>query len=138
MVRHRGVEEVCQRVRAEEIQVGGVWMRRRTFTGPWGNRGPIQRHPSQMSQLDLLPLAEPMNPGFHPVMIRSHGDENDKECSEGQVAAVIPVELVEGHRADEADEENSEPPSCESCAGAGSSRNEAVGTPDDCLDLGGA
>src|SRR5215831_11555264 len=102
MVGYGGVEKMCQRMRAEEIQVSGIWMRPWTFTGSRSNRGPIQRHSSQMTQLDLLPLAEPVNPGFHPVMIRGHGDENGKECSKGQVAAVIPVELIEGHGADEA------------------------------------
>lgn len=91
-----------------------------------------------MSQLDLLPLTEPMNPDFHPVMIRGHGDENGKECSERQVAAVIPVELVEGHGADEAGEENSQPPSGERSAGPDSLRDEVVGAPDNRFKLGDA
>ena len=138
MVGYGGVEKMCQGVHTEEIQVSGVWMRLRTFTGSRSNRGPIQRHPSQMRQLDLLPLAEPMNPGFHPVMIRGHGDKNGKECSEGQVAAVIPLKSVEGNRADKANEENSQSPTCERCAGPDSLRNEAVGAPDNRLDLGDA
>ncbi len=138
MVGYGGVEEMCQRMRSEQIQVSGVWMRLRSFTGSWSNRGPIQRHPSQMSQLDLLPLPKPVNPGFYPVMIRGHGDEDGKEYSEGQIAAVVPIELVEGHSSDEADEENSQPPLCEPCAGPGSLRNEAVGAPDNRLDLGDA
>ena len=138
MVRDGGVEKMCQRMCSEEIQVSGVWMRLRNFTGSRGNRGPIQRHPSQMSQLDLFPLPNPVNPGFYPVMIRGHGDEDGKEDSEGQIAAVVPIELVEGHGADEADEENSQPPSCECCAGSGSMRNEAVGAPDNRLNLGDA
>ena len=125
-------------MRSEEIQVSGVWMRLRSFTGSWSNRGPIQRHPSQMSQLDLFPLPKPVNPGFHPVMIRSHGDEDGKEYSEGHVAAVVPIERVEGDRADEADKENSQPRSCERCAGPGSLSNETVGAPNNRLDLGNA
>src|SRR6185437_2024777 len=138
MVRHGGVKKMCQRVRAEEIQVSGVRMRLRSFTGSWNNRGPIQRHPSQMSQLDLLPLAKPVNPGFHPVMICGHRDEDGKEYSESQVAAMVPIELVESDRADKADEENDQPPSRECCAGPDSLRNEAVGAPDNRLDLGDA
>lgn len=91
-----------------------------------------------MSQFDLFPLPKPVNPGFNLVMIRGYGDKNGKEYSEGQIAAVVPIELVEGHGADEADEENSQPPSCERCADPGSLRNEAVGAPDNRLDLGDA
>ena|SRR5690242_17638588 len=135
MVRHGGVEKMCQGVCAEEIQVDGVWMRLRSFTGSWSNCDPIQRHPGQMSQFDLLPLAKPVNPSFHPVMICGHGDEDGKEDPKGQVAAVIPIELVEGDGADEADEEDSQPPSRETCADSGSLGNEAIGAPDHRFDL---
>ena len=76
-----------------------------------------------------------MNPCFYPVMIRGHGDEEGQEYGKCQIAAVIPIELVEGHGADEADEENRQSPSGERCAGAGSLNNEAVGAADDSLDL---
>jgi hypothetical protein len=91
-----------------------------------------------MSQLDLFPSAKPVNPGFHPVMIGSHRDENGKEYSEGEVAAVIPIQLIEGHGADKADEENSQSPSCERCTGPRSLNNETVGASDNRLDLSDA
>ena len=91
-----------------------------------------------MNQLDLFPLPKPMNPCFYPVMIRGHGDEEGQEYGKCQIAAVIPIELVEGHGADKTDEENRQPPSGERCAGAGSLNNEAVGAPDNPLDLGDA
>ena len=34
-----------------------------------------------MSQLDLFPLPKPVNPGFQPVMICGHSDEDGKEDS---------------------------------------------------------
>ena len=89
----------------------GVGMRLRSFAGSWRNGRPIQGDARKMSQLDLFPLPKAMNPGFHPVMIRGHCDEDRQEYGKSQIAAVIPIELVEGHGADEADEENRQPPS---------------------------
>lgn len=113
-------------MRTEEIQIGGERMRLRSLIGPWWNRRPIQCDPSLMSQLDVLPVAKPVNPSFYPVMIRGHGDEESKEQPEPEVPAVIPVELVEGDRHDEADEENGQPPPRKGCADAGAAFDEAI------------
>src|SRR5512139_913210 len=121
---------------AEEVQVGGIGMRLRDFTEPWWYCRPIQGDACKMNQLDLLPLAKPVNPGFHPVMIRGYGEEERQECAEGHVAAVIPIELVERHGTDKADEENGQPPSRKCCAGSGSLSNEAIGTPDNPFEPG--
>lgn len=135
MVGYGGVEEVRQGVSAKEIEVGGVGMRLRNFAWSRRNGRPIQGDARKMSQLDLFPLSKAMNPGFNLVMIRGHCNEDRQEYGKSQIAAVIPIELVEGHGADEADEENGQPPSRKRCAGPGSLSNEAVGAPDDRLDL---
>jgi len=138
VVRYGGIEEMRQGVGAEEIEVGGVGMKLRSVAGSCRNGRPIQGDTRKMSHFDLFPLSKPVNPCFHPVMIRGHGDEKGHECSESHIAAVIPVELVEGYGADETHEENSQSPSCERCAGPDSSRNEAVGAPDHRLELSDA
>jgi hypothetical protein len=68
-------------------------------------------------------------------MIRGHGDEEDQKCAESQIAAVIPIELVKSHGTDESDEENSQPPSGECCADVGALSNEAVGAPNDFVEV---
>jgi len=135
MVRHSGIEEMGQRMRAEEIQIGGERMRFQGLTGPWWNRGPIQRHSSQMSQLDLFPMAKPVNPSFDPVMIRRDGDEESQEQPETEVSAAVPVELVERDRHDEADEENSQSPPCKGCADAGAAFDEVICPTNDRCEL---
>jgi len=76
-----------------------------------------------------------MNPGFHPVMICSHGDEDGQEEAESQIAALIPIELVEGHDADEADEENSQPPAREGRADPGALSDQVIYPPDHRFEL---
>lgn len=88
-----------------------------------------------MNLLKLFPLPKPMNPCFHPVMIRGHGDEEDQKCAESQIAAVIPIELVKAHGTDKTHEENTQPPSGERCADTGALSNEAVGAPNNFVDL---
>ena len=135
MVRYRGIELVCQRMCAKEIEVGGEGMRLWSLTGPGRNGCPIQSHACEVCQLDLLPLTKSVNPCFHPVMIRRHGDEQRQECSERQISAVIPIELVKGYGGDQTNEENRQPPPGERCAGPGSLNNEAVSASDHRLNL---
>ena len=119
----------------KEIEVGGEGMRFWSLTGPGRNGCPIQGHTREVSQLDLLPLTKSVNPCFHPVMIRRHGDEQRQEGSEHQISAVIPIELVKGYGGDQTDEENRQSPSSERCTGPGSLNNEAVSASDHRLDL---
>ena len=41
MIRHGGVEEMCQGMSAKEIEVDGVWMRFRVVAWPWRNSRPV-------------------------------------------------------------------------------------------------
>ena len=91
-----------------------------------------------MYLFDLFPLPKPMNPGFHPVMIRGHGDEDGQKQAECQIAAVVPIEFVEGHDADEADEENGQPPARKGCADPGALSDQAICSPDRRFELGRA
>lgn len=123
---------------AEEIEVCCIGMSLWSFTGSWWNGSPIEGDARKMRQLDLFPFPEPVNPCFHPVMIGSDGDEEREECAESQVAAVIPIEFVQRHGADEADEENGQSPSRKCAAGPRSLRDETVSASDCLLDLGDA
>jgi len=135
MVRYGGVEKMRQGMSSKEIKVDGVGMRGWSFTGSWRNGRPIQGDACKLGQLDLFPLSKPMNPGFHPVMIRGHGDEEGQEEAEGQITAVVPIELVEGHGADEADEENSQSPAREGRADLGALSDQAICSSDRRFEL---
>ncbi len=88
-----------------------------------------------MRQLDLFPMAKPVNPSFYPVMIRRHGYEESQEQSETEISALVPVELVERDRHDEADEENGQPPPCKGCADAGAAFDELIRPTNDRCEL---
>ena len=138
MVRYGRVEEMCERMVAKEIEIDSVGMGLRSLARPWWNGRPVHGDACQMYSLDLLPVAEPMNLALHLAMIGGHCDEDGQEQGQRQIAAVIPVKLIEGYGAHEASEENRQAPSCERSASLGAASHEAVGAPDDGFDLGGA
>lgn len=88
-----------------------------------------------MGLFDVFPLTEPMNLSLHLAMIGGYGDKGGEEKCERQIAALIPVELIEGDGTDEADQEDREPPSGEESAGSCAVCDQAVCALDDGLNL---
>ena len=91
-----------------------------------------------MRLFDLFPLAEPMNLSLQLVMIGGYGDKDSEKEGERQVAALVPVELIEGHGTDEAEYEDGQPPFGEERAGPCAVSHQAVCALDDGLNPGGA
>ena len=54
---------------ADKIQILGIEMVVRPWTSPFREPVPVEAEASQMRLLDMLPLAEPMNPLFQPCML---------------------------------------------------------------------
>lgn len=111
---------------ADEVEIVRIEMGIGRFAGSRRDTGPIQSDPGQMAGLDGLPLPEPMNPAFEPVMIRSHGDEAHDETAHDQISAMEPVEFVQGDGREEAGEKEPQTPAGDARARPCALRNQAV------------
>lgn len=111
---------------ADEVEILRIEMRIRRFAGSRRDPGPIQSDPRQMAGLDGLPLPEPMNPAFEPVMIRRDGDEARDETGQDQIADIKRFEFVQCDGREKAGEKESQAPAGEVRACPGALRNAAV------------
>ena len=71
-----------------------------------------------MRLLDLLPLAEPMNPLFQPGMIARDDQKYDEEAGERNVAGLVPAESVERYRAEQRSHEQDHAPASQGGTGS--------------------
>src|SRR6266850_1188893 len=108
-----GVEQMEQRMRADQIQVFGIRMVLGSARWTIGNVMPIQPETCQVHELDLLPEAKPVHTTFEPVMIAGHNQEQADKGDECPIAGLIPPHFVEGYRADRSDDEQDETPAGE-------------------------
>lgn len=138
LVRDGGIEQMGQRMGTNEVEICRVGVRARSVSCLFRDVSPIQRNAGKMCPFNLLPLAEPMNLGLHLVMIGRDGDKDSQEEGEREVAALVPVEFIEGNGTDQADQENREPPPGEEGAGLRALSNQVVCALDDGLNLEGA
>ena len=106
LVRDGGVEQMGQRMGTNEVEICRVGVRAPLVGWSCRDVSPIQRHAGKVCPFNLRPLAEPMNLGLHLVMIGRNGDKDSQEKSQRQVAALVPVELIEGNGTDQAGEED--------------------------------
>lgn len=122
-------------MRATEIQVLGVEMRRCLFPRFGRNLGPVKLYSGKVSGLDTLPNPQAMNPLFEPVMIRGDNHKQSDKSSDRQVAAVVPADFEQGDARDESGNKNNQPPAGKSGAGGGAACEQALDPSDAALEL---
>lgn len=103
---------------ADKIQILGIEMVVRRWIDPFREPVPVEAEAGQMRLLDMLPLAEPMNPLFQPGMITRDEQEEGEEAAERQIACLVPAESVEGDRAEQRGHEEDQAPARERGAGS--------------------
>src|SRR4249920_1966206 len=77
-----GVEQMEERVRADQVQVFGIRMLLGSARRTSGNVRPIQPETCQVHELDLLPETKAVQATFEPVMIDDHNQEQADEDDE--------------------------------------------------------
>src|SRR4029077_1605391 len=108
-----GVEQMEERVGADEIQVFGVRMLLGSVRRTRGNESPIQAEACQMHELDLLPETKAVQATFEPVMIDGHNQKQGDKRDERSIAGLIPTHFIDRDRADRSDDEQDETPAAE-------------------------
>ena len=111
---------------ADQVEIVRIEMRFRRLAVSRRDTGPIQSDPGQAAGFDGLPLPEPMNPAFEPVMIRRNGDEAGDKTGQDQVAALEPIEFIQRNGGEQAGEKERQTPAGEVRARPGALRNATV------------
>ena len=107
---------------ADQVQVFGIRMVLGSARRTSGNVIPIQPETCQVHELDLFPETKPVQAIFEPVMIGGHNQKQGDKSDERPIAGLMPLQFIEGYRADRSDDEQDETP-----AGEGGTRGGGQG-----------
>ena len=124
--RDGSVEQMKQRVGADEIQIFGIGVVIGNVRRTSRDMGPIQPESCQVHELDLFPETKPVQATFEPVMIDGHKQKQGNKGDECPIAGLIPSRFIEGYRTDRSDDEQDQTPAGDGGTSGGSQGDHAV------------